>query len=61
MENTLYIPNRDVDNTNKKLLSEKPVKEALAKSESENKRIDASELFSHFTANIIKENKEFTR
>jgi hypothetical protein len=61
MENSLYIAKRDVETTNNKLLSEKPVKEVLSKSESENKRIDAAELFSHFTANIINENKVFTR
>ena len=60
MENSLYIPKGDVETTNNKLLPEKPGTEVFSKRELD-KRIDASELFSHFTANIINEDKVFTR
>ena len=61
MENQLYIPVSGVETTNTKLLPEKSGTELPTKGDIETTRIDASELFSHFTANIIKEKKVFTR
>ena len=61
MKNKIYIPGRDVEPTTNAVLPEKPATELISKDELQNKRIDGSELFSHFTANIIKEKKIFTR
>ena len=61
MENQLYISVSDVETTKIILLPEKagillPIKDEIA-----TRGIEASELFSYFTANIIKEEKVFTR
>ena len=61
MKNKISIPGKDVEPTKKEPLLAKPGTELISKGEFQNKRIDASELFSHFTANIINENKVFTR
>ena len=61
MKDKTYMPGKDVEPTKKKSLREKPGTDLISKGEFLNKRIDASELFSHFTANIIKEKKVFTR
>jgi hypothetical protein len=56
-----YMPGKDVEPMKKKSLPGKPGTDLISKGEIQTKRIDASELFSHFTANIIKEKKVFTR
>lgn len=60
MKDKIYIPGKDVEPAKKKSLVNKP-KTDVSKGEFQYKRIDASELFSHFTANIINEEKVFTR
>ena len=61
MKNHISIPVRDDEKTKTKLMPEKRRKELPTKREKKPSRLDASELFSHFTANIIKEKKVFTR
>ena len=61
MENQLYIPVSDVETTKIKLLPEKAGIDLPIKDEIATRGIEASELFSYFTANIIKEEKVFTR
>ena len=61
MKDKIYISGKDVESTKKTSLPGKPAKDVISKGEFPTKRIDASELFSHFTANIINEKKVFTR
>ena len=62
MNHKLYTPARVVQPMKKKeLIPEKSGRDFIHKGKLQNNGIDPSELFSHFTANIINEKKVFTR
>ena len=61
MKHKIYNPSKDVQPPKKKMMSESPMQDLISKVGMQYKGLEPSELFSYFTANIINENKLFTR
>lgn len=61
MKHKVNVPARDVQPPKNRIMPETLITDLTFKSGLQFKGLEPSELFSHFTANIINENKVFTR